>query len=289
MTRRDASTRFLFQDADVRGNLLRADIAYRNAVDEHDYPPVMRDLVGQFIAGALLLAETIKFRGRLLLQARTDGPVRMIMAEANDQREVRAVARLNEDEPLQGDFPVLFYGGTLAVIIEPERGESYQSLVPLNGSNLAECLEHYFAQSEQLSTLIRLYANRQAAGGFLLQQLPVQRIADRKTREAQWQHLSILAATITEEEMQALDHVDTIKRLFVEEAIEVYEPHEVVFSCSCNEKRLANALVSLGTDELEELFSETPELELTCEFCLQNYRFDKARLMSLVLGDADTH
>ena len=289
MAQRDTSTRFLFQDADVRGNLLRADEAYRNAVEGHDYPPLLQGLVGQFLAGALLLAETIKFRGRLLLQARTDGPVRMIMAEANDRHEVRAVARLNDDEPLAGDFPVLFYGGTLAVIIEPERGESYQSLVPLNGNNLAECLEHYFAQSEQLSTLIRLYADGNAAGGFLLQQLPIQRVTDRKVREAQWQHLSILAATITDEEMKALEHVDTIKRLFVEEAIEVYEPHGVTFSCSCNEKRLANALVSLGKDELDALFSETPELELTCEFCLQTYSFDEQRLMSLVRGDADTH
>lgn len=289
MTVPDASTRFLFLDTDVRGNLLRADQAYRDVIARHDYPPVIRDLIGQFLAGALLLSETVKFQGRLLLQARTDGPIRMIMAEANDKREVRAVARLDESQPLEGDFPVLFYGGTLAVIIEPERGESYQSLVPLNGDNLADCLEHYFRQSEQLNTLIRLYADDERAGGLLLQQLPPQRMTEKSERANQWQHLSILANTVTNKEMKALDHVDMIKRLFTQEVIEIYEPARPAFRCSCNARRLANSLVTLGREELNSLFEESPVVELTCEFCQTVYRFDQQQLMALVHGDAGTH
>lgn len=285
----DASTRFLFTRTDVRGNLLRADDTYRELVSAHAYPEVLRNLVGEFLSGALLLSETIKFQGRLLLQARTDGPIRMIMAEANNRREVRALARLDESQPLEGDFPVLFYGGTLAVIIESQKGESYQSLVPLNGNNLAECLEHYFVQSEQLNTLIRLYADAGSAGGILLQQLPPQRVREKVARADHWQHLSILAGTVTAEEMKSLSHIDMIKRLFTEEDIDVYEPRSVMFSCSCNERRLANSLVTLGKEELDELFAETPVLTLTCEFCQSVYELDEDRLMALVHGDADTH
>ena len=289
MTVPDASTRFLFLDTDVRGNLLRVNQAYRDVIARHDYPPVIRNLIGQFLAGALLLSETVKFQGRLLLQARTDGPIRMIMAETNDKREVRAVARLDDSQPLEGDFPVLFYGGTLAVIIEPTRGESYQSLVPLNGANLADCLEHYFRQSEQLNTLIRLYADDERAGGLLLQQLPPQRMRDKSERANQWQHLSILANTVTNKEMKALDHVDMIRRLFAQEVIEIYEPAHPAFKCSCNARRLANSLVTLGREELNSLFAESPVVELTCEFCQTVYRFDQQQLMALVHGDADTH
>lgn len=288
-TDEDISTRFLFVNTDVRGNLLRADDTYLELVAPHDYPDRLKRLVGEFLAGALLLSETIKFDGRLLLQARTDGPIRMIMAEANNRHEVRALARMDESQPLEGDFPVLFYGGTLAVIVESARGESYQSLVPLNGANLAECLEHYFVQSEQLNTMIRLYADEQSAGGLLLQQLPPQRVPDKKLRDNQWEHLSILARTVTTSEMKELSHLDMIRRLFVEEDIEIYEPRGVRFACSCNERRLANSLITLGQDELASLFAETPILKLTCEFCQVVYEFDENRLLALVRGRQDTH
>lgn len=288
-TDEDLSTRFLFVNTDVRGNLLRADDTYLELVAPHGYPARLKSLVGEFLAGALLLSDTIKFDGRLLLQARTDGPISMIMAEANNRHEVRALARLDESQPLEGDFPVLFYGGTLAVIVESARGESYQSLVPLNGTNLAECLEHYFAQSEQLNTMIRLYADEQSAGGMLLQQLPPQRILDRQLRDNQWEHLSILARTVTANEMKELSHLDMIRRLFVEEDIEVYEPQGVKFACSCNEQRLANSLVTLGHAELADLFAESPVLTLTCEFCQTEYEFDEKHLMALVHGRQDTH
>ena len=89
--------------------------------------------------------------------------------------------------------------------------------------------------------------------------------------------------------MKALDHLEMIKRLFAAEAIEIYEPESVAFSCSCSETRLANSLVTLGKDELNELFAASPVLALTCEFCKTVYEFDETRLMTLVHGDADTH
>ena len=285
----DTSTRFLFSDADVRGNLISLNESYRQVVDVHAYPAALQQRVGEFLAGVLLLSETIKFKGRIVLQARTDGPIRLIVAEANHQRQVRAVARLDESQAFTGDFPVLFYGGTLAVIIEPENGESYQSLVPLQGDSLASCLEHYFTQSEQLNTFIRLKADDTSASGFLLQQLPAQRVLGKSEREGQWQHLSMLARTVTGEEIKSLPHTDVVKRLFAQETVEVYTPHSIESVCSCNEGRLANSLVALGQQELDELFTENPVLTLTCEFCLTEYKFDAAYLTELVRGDSESH
>lgn len=281
----DISTRFLFKHADVRGNLVRLDQSYREVIAPHPYPPAVQQLVGEFLACAVLLSETIKFKGRLVLQARTDGPIRMLLAEANDQREVRAIATLDTSQPLVGDFPVLFYGGTLVVIVERQEGETYQSLVPIQGRTLAECLEHYFAQSEQLNTLIRLHADETTAGGFLLQELPPQRVTNKTERRNLWQHLSILGATISGGEMNSLTPAEMLKRLFVEEDIEVYRPQPVLFACSCSETRLANSLAAMGQAELDQLFAETPTLSLTCEFCQTEYRFDAARLSELVGGD----
>jgi len=172
----DSSTRFVFVDADVRGNIVRLGDSFKQMTAPHDYPHEVQELLGEFLAAALLLSDTIKFEGRLTLQANGQGNIRLLMAEATHEGAVRGIAQLEEAAPanafMDKNLLQLLSGGTLTVTVEARGRERYQSIVPLLGETLAECLESYFQQSEQLNTFITLSADSTQATGMLIQQLP---------------------------------------------------------------------------------------------------------------------
>ena len=294
----DSSTRFVFVDADVRGNIVRLGDSFKQMTAPHDYPREVQELLGEFLAAALLLSDTIKFEGRLTLQANGKGNVRLLMAEATHEGAVRGIAQLEEAVPAsvfkdknlrqllsENQLSV----GTLTVTVEAKGRERYQSIVPLQGETLAECLESYFQQSEQLNTFIRLSANSTQATGMLIQQLPVQMEQDLAQRADRWQTIQVLAGTITEEELKTDANVVLLQHLFADEKIQMFDETSVRFECSCSEQRMAGALVSLGELELASLFQEHQTLALTCEFCGANYNIDDKKLMHLVTEGVKPH
>ena len=294
----DSSTRFVFVDADVRGNIVRLGDSFKQMTAPHDYPREVQELLGEFLAAALLLSDTIKFEGRLTLQANGKGNVRLLMAEATHEGAVRGIAQLEEAVPAsvfkdknlrqllsENQLSV----GTLTVTVEAKGRERYQSIVPLQGETLAECLESYFQQSEQLNTFIRLSANSTQATGMLIQQLPVQMEQDLAQRADRWQTIQVLAGTITEAELKTDANVVLLQHLFADEKIQMFGETSVRFECSCSEQRMAGALVSLGELELASLFQEHQTLALTCEFCGANYNIDDKKLMQLVTEGVKPH
>jgi molecular chaperone Hsp33 len=294
----DSSTRFVFVDADVRGNIVRLGDSFKQMTAPHDYPREVQELLGEFLAAALLLSDTIKFEGRLTLQANGKGNVRLLMAEATHEGAVRGIAQLEGAVPAsafkdknlrqllsENQLSV----GTLTVTVEAKGRERYQSIVPLQGETLAECLESYFKQSEQLNTFIRLSANSTQATGMLIQQLPVQIEQDLAQRADRWQTIQVLAGTITEAELKTDANVVLLQHLFADENIQMFGETSVRFECSCSEQRMAGALVSLGELELASLFQEHQTLALTCEFCGANYNIDDKKLMHLVTEGVKPH
>ncbi len=294
----DSSTRFVFVDGDVRGNIVRLGDSFKQMTAPHDYPREVQELLGEFLAAALLLSDTIKFEGRLTLQANGKGNVRLLMAEATHEGAVRGIAQLEEAVPAsvfkdknlrqllsENQLSV----GTLTVTVEAKGRERYQSIVPLQGETLAECLESYFKQSEQLNTFIRLSANSTQATGMLIQQLPVQMEQDLAQRADRWQTIQVLAGTITEAELKTDANLVLLQHLFADEKIQMFGETSVRFECSCSEQRMAGALVSLGELELASLFQEHQTLALTCEFCGANYNIDDKKLMQLVTEGVKPH
>ena len=294
----DSSTRFVFVDADVRGNIVRLGDSFKQMTAPHDYPREVQELLGEFLAAALLLSDTIKFEGRLTLQANGKGNVRLLMAEATHEGAVRGIAQLEEAVPAsafkdknlrqllsENQLSV----GTLTVTVEAKGRERYQSIVPLQGETLADCLESYFKQSEQLNTFIRLSANSTQATGMLIQQLPVQMEQDLAQRADRWQTIQVLAGTITKAELNTDANVVLLQHLFADEKIQMFGETSVRFECSCSEQRMAGALVSLGELELASLFQEHQTLALTCEFCGANYNIDDKKLMHLVTEGVKPH
>lgn len=286
----DASQRFLFERSDVRGEIVCLKDSYRESLGEHDYPPVVARLLGEFLAATVLLSTTIKYEGRLVLQARGDGPLGLIMAECTSGGDVRGIVRSSQ-YPDTGSLRDMLGNGTLAMTIEPRKGEPYQGIVSLTGESLGDCLQQYFTQSEQLNTVFHFAVDDDQATALMLQQLPVQQEKDGEERQEQWQRLSILADTLRDEELLGLDNQALLHRLYHQEELQLFEPSHVRYRCSCSRERTANALLTIGREEMQSILAEQGKVDMTCEFCGTAYHFtaDEVRLLLLDPDNSPTH
>jgi len=279
----DFTQRFIFDNTDVRGELASLEESYAHVLAKHTYPEPVAALLGELLAAASLLVNTLKFDGLLVLQARSKGPIPLLMVECSSDRELRAIARYEADQIGSGaTFQELMPEGVLALTVDPNEGQRYQGLVALDGATLAECFSNYFVNSAQLPTRFWLYADGQRARGMLLQQLPADRITDTDEREASWQHVVALAATLTAEELLGLDNETILHRLYHEEQVRLFDATDLQFKCSCTRERSEQALVSLGLADLQLLLAEKAgTIEIDCQFCNQRYLFNEADIVQM--------
>jgi molecular chaperone Hsp33 len=276
----DQLQRFIFDNTDIRGEVVRIEQSYQQCLAGHQYTEVVANLIGEFLAAAALLSATLKFEGTLTLQARSDGEIPLIMAEATSERNLRAIAK-QADQATSDQFNTLLGDGRLCIIIDPEQGQRYQGIVSLEGDNLAQCLEAYFRQSEQLSTRIWLSSNGQQAAGLMLQELPSSKTINPEQRLEQWEHISHLAATLTEEELLKLDFQTLLHRLYHQEQVKIFPSAALQFQCSCSSARTLNALRTLGQQELLEIIAEQGSIDINCEFCHQHYHYQQQDIIEL--------
>lgn len=289
MRENDFKQRFLFPETDLRGEMVHLDAALAPVLNARDYPLTIRGLLGETLAASVLLAGTLKFRGKLSLQAQGQGPVNLLMGECNSEGEVRGLAHWQEhlehsEQPPLGE---LLGKGVMAITIAPRQGRQYQGLVPLEADNLAGCLEGYFERSEQLPTRLWLATGNNRAAGLLLQRLP-DRVAGREANAEMWQHLTTLADSITMEELLDLDAETVLRRLFHETPPELAPAEPLRFSCTCSRERTRTTLLSLGEAELRDILDTQGEVDVTCEFCGTGEHFDAVDLAALI-RELETH
>ena len=267
----DTLTRFLFEQAPVRGELVSLDATWREVLKHADYPPSLQILLGELMAAAALLSAILKFDGSMILQMRGNGAVKLVVVEATSARTLRATAKWDGEVP-SGTLDALLGEGNFVITLDQTANgkPAYQGIVPLVGTSVAEVLEHYMQSSEQLDTQISLAANDQRAAGMLIQRLPGVETADADA----WNRAGLLAATLKPEELLNLPAETILHRLFGEEDLRVFEGERVSFSCSCSRERVGDMLKMLGRDEVESVLTERGEIEVRCEFCNRMYRFD---------------
>jgi molecular chaperone Hsp33 len=282
----DFSQRFLFDECDVRGEMVALDASYQHVLAKHPYPPAVAQLLGEMLAAASLLVGTLKFDGLLILQARSTGPVPLLMVECSSNRELRGIARYHAEQvSADAGLHELMPEGMLAITVDPAGGKRYQGVVALDGVDLAACISAYFATSEQLSTRFWLQADGRRARGLLLQQLPADRLPDSDDRAHNWEHLVTLADTLSSEELLSLDNETVLHRLYHQDPVRLFEPNAFCFHCSCSRERSGNALVSLGQADAEQLLTEHGgAIVIDCQFCNQCYSFDAADVNQLFAG-----
>lgn len=286
MSNPDQRQRLMFDDLAIRGELVGLSQTYQDVLKQHPYPKPLQRLLGEFMAAVTLLSNTLKFEGILSLQARGAGQARLVMAEIQNQEQLRAIAQYNDDFVDSGS---MLGEGTLAITIDPKVGKRYQGIVSLRDHGLAAALEDYFLQSEQIRTRIWLSADGQRASGLLLQALPGS--ASQSSLEADadgWDRVTQLAATITDDELLHLDNEAMLYRLFHEETVRTYPPTDLWFQCTCSRERSANAVYSLGLDSAREVIEQDGVIQVDCQFCHAKYHFNQDEVEQLFV-DANKH
>jgi molecular chaperone Hsp33 len=282
----DTSHRFIFDDADIRGEIVHLKTTLHEIYAVHQYPAGVSQLLGEFIAAAVLLSSTLKYEGTLILQARSDGQIPLIMVECSNLQQVRAIVR-GAEQATSTDFGTLLSNGQLAITIDPKNGQRYQSIVPLELESLAHSLNAYFEQSEQLATQFWLTCDGEKAAGMLLQQLPERATSALSPREEQWQHACSLAATTTAGELLKLSAEQLLHRLYHEDPVRMFDPSEVIFRCSCSRERTLGALATIDRAELEDILLEQGKITMDCEFCNQQYQYKQEDITALHISQKE--
>lgn len=302
---RDLIHRFSFADVPVRGQWVRLTDTLTQAFQRQDYPPAERNLLAEMLAAVSLMADGIKFQGRVALQARGDGRVDTAMAECRHRHLLRGIVRWNEDQaqepitpaagPLGSEPPLsqLLGEGQMAITLTREDSESvpvhaYQGVVALTDDSLARNLEGYFLNSEQLPTRVFMAFSGESVTGLLLQRLPVADQASELSEDlhdARWHEIELLADTISAAELATLPLDELLHRLFHEHAVTTHPGRHLAFSCTCSRERAQRMLQALPKDEILELLETRGSVDVTCEICGARYDYDRVDTHLVYISD----
>ncbi len=287
MRETDTLHRFMLEEAGVRGEWVHLDAAWQALLERHEYPPVVRDLLGQAYAAVALVAATLKFDGSLILQITGSGPVHLLVTQADGQGRVRGLARFHQTPPTEASLSdCVGADARLMLTLDPGDGsERYQGVVELEGGDLARALDVYFERSEQIPTRVWLAADATRAAGLLLQGVPADDGQPLSRGSEDWNRTTILADTVTPAELLVLDANTLLGRLFAEERVRLFDGTPVAFHCSCSREKIAETLRSLGRDEIRDIVAEQGAVDVTCEFCNADYHFDAVDAEALCLPD----
>ena len=277
----DRLHRFLIENTNVRGELVHLDDTWRTLLTNGDYPVEVESVLGQALSAVALLAATVKFEGSLSLQISGDGPLHMLVVQATSQSTVRGLARWRGDT--RGKvFSELVGKASLMLTIDPgAHRERYQGIVAVEEAGLSAVLQGYFQRSEQLPTRLWLAADHERTGGLLLQRLP----GDEDEEEEDWNRLSLLSATVKNDELLDLPAHDLLNRLYRQEDVRVFSPRPISHRCSCSKEKVEATLRALGEEELRSELEENQEIVVNCEFCNAVFHYDAVDFAMLFYDD----
>ena len=307
--------KFIFEGLPVRGMLVRLtdswrEVLQRRAAADDIFPAPVRMLMGEMAAAGLLMQANIKFNGALVLQVYGDGPVKLAVAEVQNDLAFRVTAKVVGEVAPGAQLEALLnvHGqGRCAITLDPltrfPGQQPYQGVVSLHGDQreplqkISEVLEHYMLQSEQLDTRLILAANDEVAVGLLIQRLPVEGAGNlgRKNEDdiglsEAYDRIALLASTASREDLLTLDANTLLHRLFWEESVRRFPAQTgdtgPRFACSCCRERVGRMLFSLGRVEVDGIVVEQGRVEIGCDFCGIKYHFDAVDVAELFVPTA---
>ena len=283
----DLRQRFYIEDSPVRCEVVHLEEALQTILAQRNYAPAVQILLGEMLSATALLASTLKIKGRISLQIQAQGTLKWAMAECNHLGEIRGLADYEEDPRFQSAIdsstvlstlvsPVLF------INIEPEFGERYQGIVPLDKADLAGCLMQYHDLSAQIPTRIVLASTEQRSGGLLIQLLPRNNDEEQqRVDEDLWPRLTMLTGTLKTDELTNLDAQEILYRLYNEEEVRLPEVEKLQFGCTCSHEKCANSLTQIGLEAVKETLEINNPIEMDCQFCNKRYLFTAKEALDL--------
>jgi molecular chaperone Hsp33 len=289
----DAVTAFQIEGEPVRGRLARVGAAIDEILRAHDYPEPVANLLGEACALAALVGSNLKFEGRLIVEARGDGPVRFVVADYDTTGGLRgycgfdaeAVAGVSTGFARPGAKSLIGRGHFMMTVDQGPDMDRYQGVTLIEGETLALCAEQYFAQSEQTPTRVRLAVGQAAkdggrwrAGGMLIQSV-AEDDARGSTTEA-WQRTQAFFETIGEDELldPELSSQHLLFRLFHEDGVRVFDPKPLRAFCRCSQQRIETVLKSFPAAERAEMVEDDGQIHVTCEYCSRVYAVEPQAL-----------
>lgn len=284
----DTLQKFMFDAAPVRGELVELSATWQQILARREYPPAVQTVLGEMLAAAALLSANLKFDGSIVMQIHGDGPVRLLVVECDSQLQMRATAKIRDGESIHDGTTLkqlvnINGQGRFVITLDPKEKipgqQPYQGIVSLDGDTVAVVIENYMLRSEQLDTKLWLAADHHISRGMLLQKLPqeggiVVQMENADHADA-WDRAVALGSTLSQKELLETDIHTLLHRLFWEETIRVFDPGHPQFHCGCNREKVGGMLKMLGQEEVDSALADLELLEINCDFCGQQYSFDK--------------
>lgn len=290
---------FQLEESNIRGRVVRIGHVLDEILSAHDYPLPIAHLVAETISLSLSLSSMLKYEGFFTLQVQGDGPLKMIVSDVTSAGVVRACATFDEERFQKSREQILAlkttessqnhlaqYLGKGYLVFTVDQGkhtERYQGIVELKGASMVDCVQHYFTQSEQIGTGIKMAVGKRdgkwRAGTIMMQNMPeddeVRKEMLGNIDEDDWRRAMILLNSCTEDELldEGLDTNQLLLRLFHEEGVRVYERKDVKKGCRCDVHRVKNVLYSMTKDDVNHMGVDG-RIEMKCEFCSHVYTFD---------------
>lgn len=289
MTNIDLLHRFIFEKAPVRGEYIHLQKSFQTILDQHAYPLPIRQLLGEALCVAGLLSAIIKFNGRLTVQFRGKGKLKLLLAQCNNQFQIRGLAKW-KGKLTYRDLMDSFHQGVLVIMLDSGPHQNrYQGIVSWRGNSLVESIEGYFRDSEQLATKIWLSVNETSATGLLLQMIPSCSVKSEKKLEIdmpqpEWQHITNLTSALENKNLFNLDYQTLLNTLYPKEEIRIFSSVPVQFHCSCSRKRGEDAILILGREEAEDELKNNKIIVVTCDFCNKEYLYDSADVANIFIN-----
>ncbi|MCK6392972.1 Hsp33 family molecular chaperone HslO [Zoogloea sp.] len=263
--------RFLLEDLDIRGAIVRLDDVWQALLVNRDYPAPVRDMLGAMSAVASVIGGNLKQSGRLTIQLQGHGPVSLLVVDVTEGLNLRGYAKASVEAAGKAGIADLVGDGQLLLTLDmPGLRQPYQSYVPIEGNSVAEVFEHYLTQSEQQPAALHTAASSHGAACLFLQKLPD---ADRKDPDG-WDRITRLAATIREDELLGLSAEDILIRLFHQETVRLLDAREVTHEWPQDWDKVRDMLRSLGRAELDAMLAEHGEILIHDDLSNHEYRFD---------------
>jgi molecular chaperone Hsp33 len=286
----DLVAAFQIEGWPVRGRIARLSDVVNDILTRHDYPEPVANLLGEACALAALVGSSLKFEGRLIVQAQGDGPVAYVVCDYDTEGSLRGYCRFDAERVAEvskgfvrpGARTLLGEGLFVMTIDQGPDMERYQGITPIEGETLALCAERYFDQSEQTPTRVRLAVAQLAtdegfvwrAGGMMLQN-----IAEDEARgptQDVWERAQALFETLGEDELvdPTVSSQTLLWRLFNEDGVRVFEPRTLRAFCRCSRERILGVLQSFGADERKDMVEDDGKIRVTCEYCSRIYEVE---------------
>lgn len=277
---KDYVQRFIFEGKSIRGEIIRLEKSFNIITQQRDYPSFVLKFLGETLVSNVMLSTTLKYEGQTTMQMRQEGPLEMLVAKCNNQLHIRGLAKWNDNSSFE-ELKNTLNNGQLVITVQPDNQvDVYQSIVKISHQPVAQVMEHYFSQSEQLKTRIWLAVNHQYAVGLLIQQVAQ---TDNKEDEnnAFWDEIVMLTNTITENELISLDDLTLLRRLYHEYDLRMFETKPVEFRCTCNMTKMEGAILVMGQDEAYNILKQHKKLSVKCEYCNDEYTFSEAEVRAV--------